>query len=385
VTALLLLAFGLLAQDAPPPITAQEFAARRAALAGRFDGEVVIIPAEPLGSGMEAIDTNTPLLDFTYLVGAQPEGAVLVLDGTTAVLFSPEPAGGIERCFPVEEFDDFVRAVFRQGDRVRLWTLRRGRSRRIAELLAEHGVGTLGGVNAALTELRVRKSQAELALIRRASAATNAAHRDVRAALRPGMNERELQEIIERRFRQEGCARNAFPCIVGSGPNSVILHYAENRRQMQEGEVVVVDIGAECHGYATDITRTYPVAGRFTDRQREIYQIVRDAQTAAEQALRPGATLTDVDAAARRVIAGRGYGRFFVHHTSHYVGLSVHDSGSYRAPLPAGAVVVIEPGIYLPEEGFGIRIEDIYVVTETGWERLSEGAPREIAEIERHD
>jgi Xaa-Pro aminopeptidase len=150
---------------------------------------------------------------------------------------------------------------------------------------------------------------------------------------------------------------------------------------MQAGDLVVVDVGSEYSGYAGDVTRTYPVSGKFTPRQREIYQIVLDAQKAALARVKPGATLQQIHQASLGVIRDKGYGRAFPHGTSHHLGLYVHDVGDTRRPLEPGMVITVEPGIYLDEEQLGVRIEDDVVITEGGYRMLSD-FPREIAEIE---
>ena len=153
---------------------------------------------------------------------------------------------------------------------------------------------------------------------------------------------------------------------------------------MQGGDLVVVDVGAEFSGYSADITRTYPVNGRFTDRQREIYQIVLDAQNAALAQVRPGARMSgpnSIHSAARAYIDNAGYGEYFIHGTSHYIGLYVHDVGDTRQTLEPNMVLTVEPGIYIPQENIGVRIEDDVVVTSTGYRMLSD-FPREAHEIE---
>lgn len=378
---MLTLLLSLFVQDVAP-IPAEEYARRRDALADRFPGQVLVVPAEALIGGEMGIDADTPKFDFAYLVGTQSADGVLVLADGESILFGE--GDGADVRLPRGEFEAFVADVLRSGDRVRAWAMgRRSQSSAVVQALRGAGVTVEGGLTAALAQMRVVKSESEIALMRYATDVTCRAHLDVLRGVHPGINEREIQEILESRFREEGCPENAFPSIVGSGPNSCIIHYMRNERQTEEGELVVVDIGAAYLGYAADVTRTLPVSGTFTDRQREIYQLVRDAQTAAEAILRPGVNLQEVDAAARRVIAAAGYGRYFPHHTSHYVGLSVHDSGSYDAPLPAGAVITIEPGVYIRDESIGVRIEDMYLVTDDGFERLTAGAPREIEELER--
>jgi Xaa-Pro aminopeptidase len=152
---------------------------------------------------------------------------------------------------------------------------------------------------------------------------------------------------------------------------------------MQDGELILLDMGAEFAHYAADITRTLPVSGRFTARQREIYDLVLKAQKAALAKLKPGVYLEDIDATARQVIEAAGYGDYFIHGLGHFVGLDVHDAGAYQQPLAPGMVITLEPGIYLPEEKLGVRIEDDVLLTKTGGKILSDGLPREADEIEK--
>ena len=255
-------------------------------------------------------------------------------------------------------------------------------------------------LQARLTALRTVKTDAELALMRHAIEITAEAHREAMRAMRPGMHEYEVEALIEYVFHRNGAEHPGFPSIVGSGENAVILHYETNRRQMQDGDVVVMDIGAEYHGYSADVTRTVPVNGRFTPEQRSIYEIVLRAQEAGIQAVREGTPFGDVHRAAAAVVAQglRELGliesdqevrRFFMHGTSHYLGLYVHDVGT-GGPLLPGTVITVEPGIYIaPAEdvdpkwwNIGVRIEDDVLVTEAGAEVLSAGAPRTIADIE---
>jgi Xaa-Pro aminopeptidase len=150
---------------------------------------------------------------------------------------------------------------------------------------------------------------------------------------------------------------------------------------MEAGDVVVVDIGAEYSGYSADVTRTYPVSGKFSSRQREIYQIVLDAQKAALAEVKPGATIGGIHRAAMAHIRSKGYEKNFIHGTSHHIGLEVHDVGSTSRPLEPNMVITVEPGIYIPEEQLGVRIEDDVLVTPTGY-RLLSNFPKEISEIE---
>ena len=221
-----------------------------------------------------------------------------------------------------------------------------------------------------------------MALLQRAVDVTVAALTETIRSIEPGQSEHEVQGVIEYMFLRNGAQRPGFASIVGSGPTTCVLHYQEGRRQFGEGELVLMDVGAEIYGYTADITRTVPASGRFTPRQRRIYELVLRAQKAGIEAVRPGATLRDVHRAARRVIDQAGYGEAFPHGTSHWLGLDVHDVGSYGRPLEPGMVLTVEPGIYLPDENLGIRIEDDVLVTEGDPIVLSAGVPREVEELE---
>jgi Xaa-Pro aminopeptidase len=233
-----------------------------------------------------------------------------------------------------------------------------------------------------IRQMRLVKEPRELELIRQAIAATERGLRAGIRAARPGMREFELKAIIEAEFRAAGARGLAFPSIVGTGPNSAILHYTGGDAAIRPGDVVLCDVGASVGGYTADITRTFPVDGRFTAEQRRVYDIVFDAQETALRNLRAGAVHEDVQNSAREVIRAAGHIDDFWHGLGHFVGLEVHDVGNYAGPLPAGAVITIEPGIYLPERGFGIRIEDDYLVTPRGYDHLSAGVPRAAEAVE---
>lgn len=214
---------------------------------------------------------------------------------------------------------------------------------------------------------------------RRAAEITALAHRRVMSMLRPGLSEGALKAAIDDVFAEHGASGAAFPHIVGSGPNSTIIHYEGSRRILQPGDVVVVDIGAKYRGWAADITRTYPVSGHFTRRQRDIYQLVLGAQSAAAAHIVPGRTsiaeLTAFVAAyfrqsSLRARDSRGRLRamdiFFTHSAGHYLARQVHPPADYARPIPLGQVFTIEPGLYIPGEGLGVRIEDDYFLTDDG-------------------
>lgn len=257
-----------------------------------------------------------------------------------------------------------------------------------------------GTLRRILTELRMVKTAEELALMQKAIDITTAAHREAIKSIEPGMYEYEVEALIEYVFRRNGSEYPGFPSIVGSGENSTILHYESNRRRMEAGDMVVMDIGAEYHGYSADVTRTVPVNGTFSEEQRKIYELVLAAQEAGIAATRAGNGFADPHRAAMEVVT-KGlieYGlitdpgdvrRFFNHGTSHYLGLSVHDVGT-GGPLVPGTVITVEPGVYIrPAEDVdpkwwntGVRIEDDILVTEGDPVNMSAAAPRTVAEIE---
>lgn len=230
--------------------------------------------------------------------------------------------------------------------------------------------------------MRAAKEPRELELMRKAIAATGAGMRAAMQAARPGMTEEQLRIIIEDGFRRAGANRLAFPTIVGVARNSTVLHYQDGNNVIRAGDLILCDIGAEFGYYASDVTRTFPVDGRFTPEQRAVYETVLAAQDAAVARLRAGVVYDEAQVAANQVMERAGRRDDFWHGLGHFVGLDVHDVGDYLAPLPAGAVVTVEPGIYLPDREIGIRIEDEYLVTATGTEHLSRGIPRTVPEIE---
>lgn len=208
-------------------------------------------------------------------------------------------------------------------------------------------------------------------------------------AIYDGMNEAEVQASLEYIIIGSG-AQPSFPSIVGSGEHATVLHYNRNNGVMKNGDVVVVDIGARYNGYCGDITRTYPVSGKFTARQKEIYTIVLETQTYIAEKAAPGIWLSNAERPseslnhlAKKFIKERGYGDYFPHGIGHYLGLDVHDVGDYKEPLKVGDMITIEPGIYIPSERIGVRIEDNYWIVKDGVICLSEELPKSVAEIER--
>ncbi len=236
-----------------------------------------------------------------------------------------------------------------------------------------------------LGRLREVKEPAEIALMRQATVHTAAGHEKVLETLRPGLREFELKDAIEAAFKKSGSRHVAYESIVGSGPNGAVLHYPKDDRVMKDGELVVVDAGAEAEFYATDVTRTYPVNGKFSPEQREIYDIVLRAQAAGIAAAKVGVTVHTIEKAVRKVVDEAGYHDAFIHGCCHFVGLEVHDAGDYEAALPAGAVLTVEPGIYLPQRGFGVRIEDEVLIMPNGApaEVITKAVPKDPDEIEK--
>ncbi len=453
-----LLILPLLAGPLHGQVPIEEYALRRGALASEVDDGLILA----IGSVQPPEDyinfyQNSP---FRYLTGfLEPDAALIVLARSGKIVW--------ERLFvnprsPAEETwegyrigpEGTIRATGVPGrntgelapvldslvgagwDEIHVATsydstspVRNDVTQRVDQLLEAHTGARVRVVAPAVNGLRGVKSDAELELIRRAAAITTQAQREFMGAAAPGVNEFELQAVIEHTFRRYGAERPAFATIVGSGPNSTVLHYNANDRFTEEGDVVVVDIGASYGGYAADITRTVPVNGRFSPEQREIYQLVRNAQEVAEEMAEPGVSRDTMGRAAAEVLAeglaelgliespfasyedelGRElpqYFLYYMHALSHGLGLDVHDP--WPAIMEPGVALTIEPGIYvrpnlfsevIPDTpanremrdairpaferyaGIGVRIEDDYIITATGVERISL-APREIEEIE---
>lgn len=263
-----------------------------------------------------------------------------------------------------------------------------------------------------LHEMRLFKSRVEINSMKRAGKLTAMAHKRAMQKCKPGMMEYELEAELGHEYRRNGAVHSFLP-IVGSGENGCILHYTENNAELEDGNLVLVDSGAEVDCYAGDLTRTYPINGKFSDAQKEVYQIVLDAHTAATNCVRVGNKWNDPHEAAVKVltqglikigllkgklatlIKDESYKRFYMHRTGHWLGLDVHDVGEYKVDgewreLEVGMVLTIEPGLYIAKgkgvpakyQNIGIRIEDDVVVTEDGPEVTTDAAPRTIDDIE---
>ena len=270
-------------------------------------------------------------------------------------------------------------------------------------------------LNHLLHEMRLYKSRQEIAAMRRAAKISAQAHIRAMQVCRPGMMEYQLEAELKYVFMQQGAREAAYPPIVGGGANSCILHYTDNNQELQNGDMVLIDAGAEYKGYASDISRTFPINGRFSRSQREVYEVVLEAQRAAINRIKPGKHWHEPHAAAvevltrglvelgilkgrtRQLIREQAYSKFYMHRTGHWLGMDVHDVGDYKVEgewrtFEAGMVLTVEPGLYLPAGtrglakkwwNIGIRIEDDVLVTVKGNEILSKDAPKTVDEIEK--
>jgi Xaa-Pro aminopeptidase len=404
----LVLVCALFAASLPAAITPAEYQARRAELRKSLDGVMILFGADDPDDLHASFFQES---NFLYLSGWREPGAVMMLTPQTEILFLParDPRmelytgpklgadnpdapkqTGFERVMPKSAIESTFLKVLETSPRI--YTVPGDlRGEKLKSLAVLHDETDAAQV---IARLRMVKSPAEIDLITKATGATVAAHLAGWKKTRPGVWEFEVAAVMTNVYFERGCERNAYPPIIGSGPNSVILHYAANHRRLDAGEIVVADVGAECSDYATDVTRTVPAGGKFTPRQREIYEIVLGAQKAAIAATRPGMRLRAEGPSLYQIaydyinshgkdLHGQPLGKYFVHGLGHYVGLDVHDPGDFAAPLKPGAVITIEPGIYIPEENIGIRIEDVVLVTADGAKVLSAALPREIADIEK--
>lgn len=371
-----------------PSIPLEEFARRRAEILKRLQGPVVVHagPARERKIAWPMEASVEEGLSFFYLTGRLDPEAVLALDPESgrATLFSNQDAERIARETGIED----VRPLDRLADRLKELAARgpihTESRRRVAALLPENSAVETRKLTRAMVSLRARKSEAEIAQIGHACDVTAVALRRAMAATRPGCNEADLARVIEETYGEFGC-KFAFASIVGGSKNTPVIHYTANNQPLEDGDLVLVDVGASWNGYACDFSRTWPVNGRFSEKQRRAYQAVLKAQKAAEELLRPGATWKDLALAAARALDEAGFRRtsFLQYHTiGHYVGLQPHDVGFRGLPFEPGVVIMIEPGVYDPKEKISVRLEDLYVVTQSGFLRLTDGCPRELEEVE---
>ncbi len=426
VTLLGLILTGSLSAHALESVPKAEYRARRMALADKTQGGIAILFAaeEPVLDFMPYRQDE----DFYYLSGWNEPGAALIMIAATPaaaatdttgpkaarpyreVLFlptrnprfelytgakmdakTPDVAGatGVDEVMPMtampSELSDVIAA-----NRSRLLNLWAEPDSKQTRSLIEFTSLTFGRADAPATkdlselttELRAFKSPAELALLKKASEASIDAQLAEMKAVRPGVTERKVAGVIVEKLMEEGCERVSYAPIVGSGANATTLHYSNNAATMKSGDLVVIDAAGEYSMYASDITRTLPVSGHFTTRQREIYDIVLGAQRAAAAAFVAGKSKINdpqhkepdsLDTVAFNYINEHGkdlqggpLGQHMIHGIGHLVGINVHDPWDYRKPLERGMVFTIEPGIYLPDEHIGVRIEDVYYVDDQG-------------------
>ncbi len=394
--------FCALALAAAVPL--EEYGARRVA-ARKALGEGVLVLFGRTEAEMENHSVATRQdPDFFYLSGWSEPGARLLLSAETEILFLPahdpahevytgarqaaadanaRTATGFPEVLPATQFESrFMKELERHA---LIYT--HPREGYAADLKSLAPMRELAESERILAPLRAVKSAAELALIEHSTDVSVEAFRAAWRRVAAGMFEHQLAATMTFTMLEQGCEGNAYDPIVGSGPNATILHYSKNSRRVDQGDLVLIDAGAACGGYATDITRTIPVSGKFSRRQRELYDIVLAAQNAALAAVKPGATMAQLTEIARAYVESRGkeLGKYWKHRVSHGVGLEVHDypTASSTEPLREGMVITVEPGLYVPEENIGIRIEDTVVVTAGGARILSAALPREAAAIEK--
>lgn len=421
----------------PPRIAPDELAARRARIIEKLREQTgggfgwLLLRAPPPDHFAGDVDyLYRPAIDLYYLTGIDVDRCALLVASEPwsgerdAILFldagseaervwvgerpdsvkAAERAGlSVDAVISLDRLDDWIRSTARRGGKSTLWFetgsgFEPGRAptepyRFLLDTLGSDAFGLEIRPPSELTHpLREIKSEREIELLEGAIDVTEEAVTTAMRSARAGSYEYELRAAIEGTYLRRGMSWG-FPSIIGSGPNSCVLHYQEYGRRMEKGDVVILDIGAENGFYSADISRTFPVSGRFTDRQRELYKIVLEAQRAGIEAVGPGSTIAEINDAARTTVA-RGLielgmiesesevRKYLMHGVSHGIGLDVHDPIVSRSLRP-GMVVTVEPGIYVREESIGIRIEDDVLVTEDGHRVLSDGVPKALEEIER--
>jgi Xaa-Pro aminopeptidase len=427
----------------------KEFTKRRIRLMDMIgEDSIVILPSTPISYRNRDVEhPYRPDSDFYYLTGYPEPDAVAVLIPKRKqgefILFCRErdpkmeiwtgPYIGQERAcsvygandaFPINDIDEILPGLLEDREKV-YYTMGSYQEfdHRLMEWLNQIRQKSRAGVHTPaefvaldhlLHEMRLFKSTGEIKAMRRAAMISAAAHRRAMQVCTPGMMEYQIEAELIHEFMRNGCRSPAYPPIVGGGSNACILHYTDNCAVLNNGDMLLIDAGAEYDGYAADITRTFPVNGRFTKLQAMIYEVVLAAQEAAIKKVKPGNHWNDPHKAAVRVltkgllelgllkgslrelIKAEAYRRFYMHRTGHWLGMDVHDVGDYKIGnawrlLESGMVLTIEPGIYIPEHSkgvakkwwnIGIRIEDDVLVTRDGNEVLSRDAPKSIAEIE---
>ena len=331
---------------------------------------------------------------------------------------------GADDAFPIEDMDDILPGLIEGHERI-FYNMGSDQNfdQRVLGWVNQIKAKSRSGVvapdefislNHFLHDMRLYKSRHEIKLMKKAAKISAAAHKRVIAYCKPGMYEYQLESELLHEFMQQGSRAPAYPSIVGSGENTCILHYTENKDEVMDGDLLLIDAGAEYEGYASDITRTFPANGKFSKAQRQAYDLVLKAQLAAIEQVRPGNHWNDPHDAAVRVltegmvelgilkgdvdelIKDHVYTKYYMHRTGHWIGMDVHDVGDYKVDndwrmLEPGMVLTIEPGLYMPAESkglakkwwnIGIRIEDDVLVTKDGYEVLSKDVPKSADDIE---
>ena len=392
-----------------------DYARRREALRGKLKNGITVLFGRGLRDSSDLRSGFYQEPNFYYLTGWMEPGAILLLapGEPREILFSPRrdpeeeiwtgrKAGpeeatihtltGFDTVLPAEEFESRFRQYMETYPKLYGLASRAADAGKLKALAPLRDVSDAAGE---IAKLRMEKSPEELDLLQRAADATVAAHFAAWKRAAPGLYEYQIAGTMEAVYFDRGCERSAYAPIVGSGPNATVLHYSRNSRRMDQGELLLMDVAAECSAYASDVTRTIPVSGHFTPRQREIYDIVLATQKATIAAVKPGMTIGKTTPNSLYKIAydyinthgkdshGEPLGKYFTHGVSHHIGLEVHDAADNSAALKEGMVISVEPGIYIPEENIGVRIEDVVLVTRDGSRVMSAALPREAAEIEK--
>jgi Xaa-Pro aminopeptidase len=414
-----------------PGVPAAEFAARRARLAARLPpGGLALLAATPQAFMAGVIPyPYRPRADFLYVTGITQPGVVAALssDGRFQ-LFTPDADAwrevwdgaalgpeaavevfGADAAAPLAQLGERLGAAVGAAPAVAFDAEPGGADPllgAVPALRAAAAAGRVRSLRPALHALRWTKSPGEAALMRRAAAAAAAAQRACAAAsAAPGATEASLAALFEYTCRRAGAQRPAFPPVVAAGADAVTIHYSRNDKLLKKGDMLLLDGGCELHGYCSDVTRTWPVGGRFLSAQRALYEAVLGAHRRLLAAAAPGATLRGLHAASAEALGdaaaalgllakagpGEGLRTFYPHSVGHWLGGDTHDVAtvSHDAPLAPGVALTIEPGLYVPNEarfgalrGLGVRIEDDVLITERGSEVLSAGAPIEVEEVE---
>lgn len=374
----------------------------------------------------EAIAVIAPSKDQKYTLFVRPRDPEReIWDGRRAGVDGAKREYGADEAFPVAEFEEKLHDILNGADKL-YYRLGDGNPelddkiiRQIASVRTLNRKpismpSTIIDSASIIHEMRVIKSEEEIAIMQRAADIAAEAHIEAMKAARPGMKEYEIEALVEHVFRKAGAAGPSYTSIVGAGANATVLHYINNDGTLKEGDLLLLDAGAEYKGYASDITRTFPVNGRFNEAQRDIYDLVLEAQMACVEMVRPGVSHLEIKNHSIQVltegmvrlgllkgdpeelIKEEKYMQFYMHGLGHFLGIDVHDVGRYFSdgesrPLEPGMVMTVEPGIYvspstkdIPEKylGIGVRIEDDVLVTENGPRVLSHKVPKDAGEIE---